>query len=256
MTPGLQLKRVRERLGLTYRDVERSSSALASRKGRTEFVLHISRLAEIENHGVVPSLHKLYSLAVVYHLNPIELLRWYEVPLDEFFGDAATFPARETHLMAPPISLEDRENRGFDPERTELLSSTIMQRHGIKGVLPTRENTHRYGYIGLSDRRMTPILRPGSIVLVDTSVRRVQEANWSTEYDRPMYFVELHEGYRCGWFCKDGSRLMMEPHPLSRCVPESWATPDEAEVIGQVVGMVTRMSDPEPIRSGSVKNSN
>jgi hypothetical protein len=43
----------------------------------------------------------------------------------------------------------------------------------------------RYGYIGLSDRRMVPLLRPGSSVLIDTSLRRIEVAEWSNEYDRP-----------------------------------------------------------------------
>jgi hypothetical protein len=37
---------------------------------------------------------------------------------------------------------------------------------------------------------MEPILRPGSVVLVDVSMRRLQENGWSNEYDRPLYFVE------------------------------------------------------------------
>ena len=92
MIPGLRLRQVRERLGLTYRDVERSSFELAAQRGRSDFILHISRLADIENHGVVPSLHKIYTLAVVYHLNPLDIFRWYEVPIDEFFGDGGRFP--------------------------------------------------------------------------------------------------------------------------------------------------------------------
>ena len=91
---------------------------------------------------------------------------------------------------------------------------------------------------------MEPILRPGSVVLVDVSVRRLQENGWSNEYDRPMYFVELHDGYRCGWFQQEGARLAMQPHPLSRCMPESWKTPDDAEIVGRVVGMVTRLPAP------------
>ena len=50
---------------------------------------------------------------------------------------------------------------------------------------------------------MMPILRPGSMVLVDTSVCRIEEVDWKNEYDRPIYFVELHDGYRCGWFHKN-----------------------------------------------------
>src|SRR5258708_21449212 len=105
MLPGLRLRQAREKLGLTYRDVERASFELASKRGRPEFILHISRLADIENHEVVPTLHKLYTLAVIYHLDPREIFRWYEVPLDESFGDGAEFPAPRTHLIAPPLYL-------------------------------------------------------------------------------------------------------------------------------------------------------
>ena len=51
MLPGLRLRQSRERLGLTYRDVERASFELAARRGRPELILHISRLADIENRG-------------------------------------------------------------------------------------------------------------------------------------------------------------------------------------------------------------
>jgi len=91
---------------------------------------------------------------------------------------------------------------------------------------------------------MTPILRPGSLVLVDTSVHKVEVSDWSSEYDRPIYFVELRGGYRCGWFHQEKSRLIMQPHTLSRCMPESWRTPEEAEVVGQVVGLVTYLNEP------------
>jgi transcriptional regulator with XRE-family HTH domain len=253
MIPGLRLRQVRERLGLTYRDVERSSFELAANRGRPDFILHISRLADIENHGVIPSLHKIYTLAVVYHLNPLDLFRWYEVPVDEFFGDAAVFHAPESHLMAPPIALRIPKHfdPAFDPRRTEFLSRMVEQWGRFEGVLTSASNGHRYGYIGMCDRRMVPILRPGSIVLVDPAVRQVEETDWSSEYDRPMYFVEIRNGYRCGWFHQDGSRLIMQPHPLSHCVPESWCIPDEAEVVGRVIGVVSRLTEPWSIPNRS-----
>ena len=246
MDAGLRLRQVRERLGLTYRDVERCSFELAARRSRTEFILHISRLADIENRGVIPSLHKLYALAAIYHLSPLEIFRWYEVPLDEFFRDGATFLAPKTHLGAPPAGLKVpmRFDPSFDPQRTELLSRMVEKWGHFEGVMTDGKGTNRYGYIGLSDRRMVPLLRPGSIVMVDPSVHRINDEDWSTEYDRPMYFVELRDGYRCGWFHQDGSRIVMQPHPLSRCLPESWRTPEEAEVVGRVVGVVTRLNEP------------
>lgn len=246
MDPGLRLRQVRERLGLTYRDVERSSFELAARRSRPEFILHISRLADIENRGVVPSLHKLYALAAIYHLNPLEIFRWYDVPLDEFFGDGATFPAPRTHLGAAPASLKIpmRFDPSFDPQRTAFLSRMVEKWGHFEGVMTDGGGLHRFGYIGLSDRRMVPLLRPGSIVMVDPAAHRINDDDWSSEYDRPMYFVELRDGYRCGWFHLDGPRLVMQPHPLSRCLPETWRMPDEAEVVGRVIGMVTRLNEP------------
>jgi hypothetical protein len=37
---------------------------------------------------------------------------------------------------------------------------------------------------------------------------------------------------------------VMQPHPLSRCLPEAWRVPDEAEIVGRVTGVVTRLCEP------------
>ena len=113
MNPGLRMRQTRERLGLTYRDVERASYEIAARRGRPEFIMHISRLADIENRDVVPGLHKLYTLAAIYRLNPVEILGWYDIPIDECFHDGTSIPVRRTHLMAAPTAL--RIPIRFDP---------------------------------------------------------------------------------------------------------------------------------------------
>jgi len=249
MLPGLRLRQVRERLGLTYRDVERASYELAARRGRTDFILHISRLADIENRGVVPALHKLYTLAAIYRLNPLDIFRWYDVPIEECFHDGMSCPVPQTHLMAAPTSLRIpiKFDPAFDPRRTEFLSRMVEKWGNFEGVLTNGQRHQFYGYIGTSDRRMVPLLRPGSIVLVDGSVRKIDDGDWTTEHDRPMYFVELRNGYRCGWFLQEGSRLVMQPHPLSHCLPETWRVPEEAEIVGRVTGVVTRLSEPESV---------
>lgn len=247
MLPGLRLRQARELLGLTYRDVERASYELAARRGRPDFILHISRLADIENRGVVPGLHKLYTLAAVYRLNPLEIFGWYDVPIEECFHDGTSFAVPRTHLMAAPTSLRIpiKFDPAFDPRRTEFLSRMVEKWGHFEGVLTNGHSHHMYGYIGTSDRRMMPLLRPGSIVLVDGSVRKIDDGDWTTEHDRPIYFVEVRDGYRCGWFHQEGSRLVMQPHPLSHCLPETWRMPDEAEIVGRVTGVVTRLNGPE-----------
>jgi transcriptional regulator with XRE-family HTH domain len=246
MLPGLRLRQVRERLGLTYRDVETASYELALKRGRTEFILHISRLADIENRNVVPSLHKFYSLAVLYHLNPLELMGWFDVPLEECFEDGAMFPVPKTHVAAPPKGLRVplRFDPAFDPRRTDFLSRMVERWGHFEGALTKRSGRHCYGYIGLSDRRMMPLLRPGSLVLIDTEMKTIEDEGWTSEHDRPMYLVDVRDGYRCGWFHQANGKLLMQPHPLSRCAPESWELPMQAEVMGKVIGIVTRLNEP------------
>ena len=112
MNPGTQLRQIRERLGLTYRDVQRASATLAINRGQPQFVLHLSRLAEIENHEVVPSLHKLYALAVIYHLNPMEIFRWYDIPLEQFSDEPGRPSIRE--ISATKISTAQNEVQQLD----------------------------------------------------------------------------------------------------------------------------------------------
>ena len=246
LLPGLRLRQVRERLGLTYRDVEAASYQLAVRRGRPEFVVRLSRLADIENRNVVPSLHKLYTLAVLYHLHPLELFRWYDVPLTDCFEDGIDVPVPQTHLAAAPSGLRIplRFDPAFDPLRTDFLARMVKRWGQFEGALVGTSPHHSYAYIGLCDRRMVPLLRPGSLVLVDTEMREIEEEGWNTEHDRPMYLVDVRNGYRCGWFIEDGRKLVMQPHPLSRYAPESWNLPDDAEVVGKVIGVVSRFADP------------
>ena len=244
--PGLRLRQIRERLGLTYRDVEKASYALALKHGRPDFILHLSRLADIENRGVIPSLHKLYSLAALYHLNPIEVAGWYEVPLQRTLQDGLLFPAPKTNLSRVPWP----DLQGVPERRTQPSDATQLLREvpePLQAFLPADSRNYgqyRCGNIGLLDRRMAPILRPGSTVLINTHSRRVQENDWQSEYERPLYFVELRGGFRCGWFVKHESRLMMQPHPLSHCLPEEWETPQDAEIVGQVIGVVSCLNGP------------
>ena len=88
---------------------------------------------------------------------------------------------------------------------------------------------------------MQPLLRPGSLVLVDPKLRQVQNNGWTNEYERPIYFLELRQEFRCCWCQREGRQLMLVPHPLSSCAPEVYQFPEDAEIVGQVVGVATRL---------------
>ncbi len=93
---------------------------------------------------------------------------------------------------------------------------------------------------------MYPLLLPGSFVQVDESRDEVAEGTWRAEIERPIYFVETREGFQCCWCALRGDHIVLQPHPLSPVTPRVVRHPQEAEVIGQVVGIAMRLGDWQP----------
>ena len=88
---------------------------------------------------------------------------------------------------------------------------------------------------------MDPLIRPGSLVLVDPDRREVLNSGWNNEFDRPIYFVDIRKGYTCSWCLLEEGHLILQSHPLSSARPRVLRYPAEAEVVGQVVGLAMRL---------------
>lgn len=250
MEPGYLLRQARERLALTYREVERASIQIAENNHNAEFIIHISRLAEIENRGVTPNVFKLYSLCAIYRLDPEEVLGWYGVPWSRRLRDTVSIPIKRTHLLdrdlsdhCAPRRLPLRFDPGFDPRKTTFLTRMIEAWGPVPlAMVETLNGRHyRYGYIGLEDRMMYPLLRPGSLVQLDEKRNRIVNSGWRNEFERPIYFIERRTGYNCCWCYMHEGELILQPHPLSPCSPEVLQYPQDADVLGQVVGVAMQL---------------
>ena len=103
-----------------------------------------------------------------------------------------------------------------------------------------------YGYIGLQDMTLYPLLRPGSFVQIDPRVRKVQPMRWRTEFDRPIYFVELRDGYACSWCELQDGYLLLLRHPLSPRAVRRLAHRQDAEIVGQVTAVAMTLASPLP----------
>ena len=90
---------------------------------------------------------------------------------------------------------------------------------------------------------MYPLLLPGSFLQVDESRDQVLQGVWRSEYERPIYFVETRQGFTCCWCALDGDQITLQPHPLSPVPVRVVRHPQDAEVIGQVVGVAMRLGE-------------
>jgi len=251
MQAGKTLKELRARLGITVREVAEQTQKIADAQGNPEFFVSNAWLTRLENGSSVPSIHKLFSLSTVYRIRVTDLLPMFGIDMELLEKYQIGTPPPHTHLVnleesdsAKTITFPVRFDPGFRVEETNLLSR-MVQVWGEVPVSLLRQLVIRrgqYGYIGLQDFMMYPLLRPGSFVLIDENVRKIHSSQWRTEYDRPIYFIELRTGYACCWCEIRGDELLLIPHPLSSRSHRRFAVRD-AEIVGKVTAVAMRIVD-------------
>ncbi|HKV05050.1 MAG TPA: helix-turn-helix transcriptional regulator [Candidatus Acidoferrales bacterium] len=248
---GQRLKAVRLALGISTRDVEHHSRRVAEFHDRSEFYISHSSLIEIENADHTPGVHKLYSLSVIYRISFVDLLSFYGIDLDRISKAQLAVPLPKTHMVKPaaydsdrPVVYPRRVNTTAQLEETNLLSRMVA----VWGELPipfAREfdaRAHTYGFIGLRDFTLYPMIRPGALVEIDDQDKNLRECRWESEFERPIFFFQLREGFACGWCHAEGKAINIVPHPLSGVRMRGYAYPGDIQVVGRVTGVATTIT--------------
>ncbi|HKW35233.1 MAG TPA: helix-turn-helix transcriptional regulator [Candidatus Acidoferrum sp.] len=247
---GAKLKQLRECAGLTLREVEAESRRLADQKKNQDFFISRGWLNNIENGTYKPSLFKLYTICAIYHVHWSTIFSFFGCDLGDFGRDQAMFAPPKTQLASDVpkegdtivVPLRSREDLRLD--KTSLLSRLAE----IWGEIPIRLIQHLdlrngvYGFVGMSDRTMYPIIRPGSIVQIDQNQRKIIP-KWQNEHERPIYFIELRGEYICSWCEMRDGYLSAVPHPNSECVVRRFSYPREADIVGRVIGVTMRIAE-------------
>lgn len=250
MRAGDQLKDLRTRLGISLRDVEEYSRKIAEKKDDEDFYISNGYLQHLESSETIPSIQKLFTISVIYHKNYSELLALFGVRPAEKYKYQKFISLDNTHLTelpAPDVDQHVTFPVRFDPgcsiNKTNLLSRMVEVWGEVPvAILQSLDVKHcLYGYIGLKDFTLYPLLRPGSFVQIDDTLSDVREGPWKSELERPIYFIELRDAYACSWCELQDRRLTLVPHPLSPCSVRQFIYPDEAEVVGQVTAMAVRL---------------
>jgi transcriptional regulator with XRE-family HTH domain len=247
---GQRLRALRETLGYRMRDVELASNQIAQRFRSEEFAIPPSRLSDIETKGIIPSIFRLYSFAAIYRREYRELLSFYGLELNGISADINFGHPQKSHVSEALANVEQvriptRLDPGFSLQKTTDLRRAIEQ----WGTVPMAylellsDDRYTYGYIGSEDFTMYPILPPGSFVQVDEGRSKVGDGTWRSEYERPIYFVEMRDGYTCCWCSIKRDSIVLQPHPLSPVPVRVLKYPQEAEVLGQVIGIAMRLGD-------------
>src|SRR5437899_3244721 len=152
---GQKLRTLREKLGLTMRNIKTASERIARKRESEEYVVPISRLSDFENKGVIPSIYRLYSLAVIYRRDLREILLWYGISLNVQASDLEIPAPPKSHLSnalanRTTVQMPVRMDPSFDPLKTLNFGRMVEQ----WGTVPLAyleqfaKVDFTYGYIG------------------------------------------------------------------------------------------------------------
>jgi transcriptional regulator with XRE-family HTH domain len=247
---GQRLKAVRKSLGLSTRDVQRKSQQIAIDKHNQEYYISHAWLTALEQEGFMVRICKLYSISAIYHKSFAEIAEYFGVRIADLGRDSASIALPRTHLVGPTedgetqsVSLPVEFKPEFPFEATTLLARVVekLVPIGLLQHLDLRKSM--YGYIGLQDTMLHPLIRPGSLVQIDPSQRKISKGKWASEFDRPIYFIELRDGYLCSWCQLERGQLIAIPHPQSGLAIRHFEYPAQAEVVGRVTGVAMRIGN-------------
>ena len=260
LSPNQRLKELRSRLGITTREVAVLSQRIADEEGNLEFHISNPWLTQVENSDSIPGIHKLYSLSAIYRIQITELFLLFRIDLAKLPKYRLLSPPNRTQLTSldttdtgETVPLPSRFKTSFDVRHTNLLSRMVEAwgKVPIKLIQGLDICHGLYGYVGLEDHTLSPILRPGSFVQIDPHARKILAGPWLTEYDRPIYFVELRDGYSCAWCELQAKNLILLPHPLSPAKVRRVAYGTDAKIIGRVTGAEIRLTGNPPANAPS-----
>src|SRR5215472_13464101 len=132
MQAGEKLKDLRNKLGISLRDVEEYSRQIAETQGNEDFFISNGWLTQIENTDSVPGIHKLFTLSIIYHTSYVELLAIFGVRLEEIARHQQSIPLPRTHLAKTlasdgpgRVTFPIRFDSGCSIERSNLLSRMV-----------------------------------------------------------------------------------------------------------------------------------
>jgi len=100
-----------------------------------------------------------------------------------------------------------------------------------------------YGFVGMKDFTLYPIVRPGSFVQIDPRQKKIPSLGWHGDHDRPIFFFELRDSYLCGWCELHDNDLILVPSHESGRQARHVRYPNNATVVGRVTALNMRIAD-------------
>ena len=234
-------------LGLSYKDVVAESERLARLNHNSDMRIGKSTLGNIISGSIrQPGTAKLDSLRIILNLSRGDMDAAIGLQPERRFHEQLEMSRARTHEV--PIDAVTRQRRIKIPilrddaklEETQFLEGSLKRWANIEvEYLNSFYPPHlSYVVVGEQDRNASPVAPPGSRLLVNKLLTRVNPAEGRSFHERELFYVLTPNGLTCVYAeLAQGDKIVLIPHPASGNVREEFKR-DEVKIIGQVVGVL------------------
>ena len=234
-------------LGLSYKDIVLESERLAKLNNNPDMRIGKSTLGNIISGSIrQPGTAKLDTLRIILNLSRTDLDAVIGVQPERQFNEQLEVNHARTHEV--PIDAVTRQRRVKIPilrddaklEDTQFLEGAVKRWANIEvEYLSSFYPPHlSYVVIGEDDTNASPVAPPGSRVLVNKLLTKVQPAENVSFHERELFYVLTPNGLTCVYAeLVHGNKIMLVPHPASGNLREEFSR-DEITIVGQVVGVL------------------
>ena len=234
-------------LGLGYKDVVAESEHLAVLNNNPDMRIGKSTLGNIISGSIrQPGTAKLDSLRMILNLSRADMDAAIGLQPERRFAEQLEMSRARTHEM--PIDSVTRHRRIKLPilrddaklEETQFWDGLVKRWANIEvEYLGSFNQPHlSYVVVGEEDTNASPVAPPGSRLLVNKLLNKVQPAENVSFHERELFYVLTPNGFTCVYTeLAPGEKIVLIPHPASGNVREQFSR-DEVTIIGQVVGVL------------------
>jgi transcriptional regulator with XRE-family HTH domain len=244
-----QLRTARLRAGLSFHDASELSRLVASALGDERYFTSQASLSDYEARNSLPRhIHKLFALCAIYAISFHELLHSFGFSLHE--DGTLPIPEQSLRHLGPLVEVrqeEDARARGF-------LGSLLAQhgtppfflRDSLAYLLGTSElSLHDVFWAGGQRAPLHPALTGALFVVVNRKRRTPPAFLRKSLWDQPLYLLARRNGSHVLASCTlEDHLIVVHPHSGNFVRPERLRNHADAEVMGQIVGVLRTLDPP------------
>ena len=234
-------------LGLSYKDIVAESELLARLNNNRDMRVAKSTLGNIISGSIrQPGTAKLDSLRIILNLSRADMDAAIGLQPERRLAEQLEMSRGRTHDL--PIDAVTRHRTIRLPivsndaklEDTQFLEGVVKRWANVEvEYLGAFYQPHlAYVMVGDEDTNASPVAPPGSRVLVNKLLNKVQPAENVSFHERELFYVLTPNGFTCMYAeLAPGEKIVLIPHPASGNVREEFNR-GEVTIVGQVVGVL------------------